>query len=340
MSKRDYYEVLGITKDASDKDIKKAYRDSAKKHHPDKGGDEDKFKEITEAYENLADPDKKAKYDRFGHGQPQGGGFGGGGMGDIFNHMRQQARQQQQRSGQTIRLNIKLTLEEIFTGVEKRLRFDRFSACSDCNGVGGYDVSTCQYCHGTGVITQTIQTPVGIVQNFSTCFHCNGEGETYKNECKTCKGQGVIKKKDDVKIDIPAGVNDGDALVVQGMGNAVKNGTPGDVLVVITQLRHKHFHRVASDLRYIKSLTYPEVILGTSIEVPTIEGKKIKLDVPPHSNNDTILRLRDKGMVPMEGTRGDMHVQINVEFPTEISDEERELLGKIKEIQEKVEIPE
>lgn len=341
-NKRDYYEILGVKRDASDKEIKNAYRNLAKEHHPDIGGDENKFKEISEAYDILSDKDKKANYDRFGH-QSMGGhdGFHRGGMSDIYEMFRRQYsqdRQRQQFRGQTIRLNVKLTLEEIFTGVDKKFRYKKQGVCTNCNGVGGHDVVMCSHCNGSGVLTQIIQTPVGIIQNATMCPHCSGEGQTYKTQCEKCGGNGVVALDDEISISIPAGVNDGDAMSVSGKGHEVKNGQPGDVIVVITQLKHDDFLRISSNLRYVKALPYYEAILGTEIEVPTIDGGKLKLKVPAYSNNETTLRLREKGMTSISGPRGDMLVQIHVNMPDNISDGERELLEKIKEINKKLEI--
>lgn len=344
MSKKDYYEILGVKKDASDKEIKKAYRNLAKEHHPDIGGDENNFKEISEAYGILSDKEKRVNYDRFGHNQPMGGhgGFHKGGMSDMYEMFKKQYygdRQRQQYRGQTIRLNIKLTLEEIFTGVDKRFRYKKHGVCSNCNGIGGHDMKSCGNCNGTGFMTQIIQTPVGVIQNSTMCPHCNGEGQTYKTVCETCHGNGLVQLEDEVSFSIPAGVNDGDAISLSGKGHEIKNGQPGDVIVVITQLKHDNFLRISSNLRYNEELSYYEAILGTDIEVPTIEGGKIKLKVPPYSNNETVLRLREKGMVSITGgPRGDMLVQINIIMPDNITDDERKLLENIKDLNKKLEI--
>jgi molecular chaperone DnaJ len=175
MSKLDYYSILGVEKNATDKEIKKAYRELAKEHHPDKGGDEERFKEISEAYDTLSDPKKKTQYDRFGHGRPTMGGFGG--------------QQRYTAQGQTIRVTVNLTLEEMFSGVNKTFKYNRLDSCKDCDGLGGHDITSCPYCKGTGMITETLNTPFGQIHNTTTCMHCHGQGQTYKEECKTCKGK-------------------------------------------------------------------------------------------------------------------------------------------------------
>lgn len=336
MSKKDYYEVLGLKKGASDKEIKKSFRNLAKEHHPDKGGNDETFKEINEAYEVLKDPDKKANYDKYGHQETNRG------SNDMHSRwserFNQHFNQQNRPVGQNIRLSINITLEEAFTGIDKSFNYKRFNTCNDCKGAGGHDESACPHCNGSGMIREVFQTPVGMVQNVYTCNHCSGSGRTYKTQCNTCKGQGVILTNDNVTINLPTGINDGDSMIINSKGHACKNGDSGSLIVVITILKHVNLLRIASDLRYIKQLTYPEAILGTRIEVPTIEGTVIKLDVPPYSDNETILRLKGKGMTIINNPeRGDYLVQIEVKLPKEINSEEQELLEKLKEIHEKVE---
>jgi molecular chaperone DnaJ len=336
MSKRDYYEVLGLKNGASDKEIKKSYRNLAKEHHPDKGGDANAFKEINEAYEVLKDPDKKANYDKYGH-QTNRGGYN-----DDFvkwgERFRQQFNQQTRPVGQNIRLNIKLSLEEAFNGVNKTFKYNRYDSCNDCKGVGGEDEVTCNVCHGSGIIREVYNTQVGVVQNVYPCNHCGGNGKTYKTQCKTCNGNGVVPINDEVTINIPAGISDGDSMIKYSKGNACKNGDSGNLIIVINVFKHEKFLRVLSDLKYIKEISYPDAILGVKIEIPTIEGTTIKLDVPPYSDNESILRLKGKGMTIVNNTeRGDYLIQINILMPKEISPEERQLLEKIKEIQEKLE---
>ena len=344
MSKRDYYEILGLTKDASDKDIKKAFRSLSKEYHPDKGGDEEKFKEINEAYSILSDSDKKESYDRFGHNQPSGNNYQG--HGDAFEMIRRMQEQFQRQhsqsnhkpTGQSIRLNVKLTLEELFSGVQKTFKYSRQTSCKDCNGAGGHDIINCPHCGGKGITFEVFRTPNGMVQNASQCSHCNGQGKICKIECKTCKGNGVISLHDEVMFTIPSGVNNGDNMIISEKGHAIKNGIPGHLIVVINEEKHNDFICESSDLIYTKHISYPNAILGVNIEVPTIEGVKIKLDIPSYSNNDTILRLKGKGMtIHNTNQRGDMFIKVNVDLPKEVTEEEKELLKNIKEIQEKLE---
>jgi molecular chaperone DnaJ len=343
MSKRDYYEVLGLNKDASEKDIKKSFRSLSKEYHPDKGGDEEKFKEINEAYSILSDSKKKESYDRFGHDEPNNYN-GGNDAFDMIRRMQEQFQQQyrqQTRSkptGQAIRLNVKLTLEEMFTGIDKTFKYNRNISCTDCDGTGGHDITTCSHCNGTGIMYKIFRTPSGMVQEASVCAHCNGQGKTYKTECKKCKGAGIISYKDEITFTIPKGINNGDNMVISEKGHSVKNGIPGDLIIVITEIKHEVFNRYSGDLEYIKIISYEDAILGLNIEVPTIEGNKIKLDIPPYSDNETILRLKGQGMsIHNSNQRGDMYIKVNVKLPKEINDDEKELLIKIKEIKEKLE---
>jgi molecular chaperone DnaJ len=329
MSKKDYYEVLGLKKGASDKEIKKAFRNLAKEHHPDKGGDDSAFKELNEAYEVLKDPDKKAKYDMYGHERTHNTSNNG-----WSHEFHRQTYQQSSPVGQNIRFNVKLTLEEAFSGVDKKFKYQRHNTCKDCKGVGGHDEMECPICKGSGTIREVFNTPVGILQKVFTCEHCSGRGKSYKTQCKTCNGQGVTLITDDVSISVPAGVADGDNLIKNDKGHSCKNGTNGALIIIITILKHDYLYRIASDLRYVKQLSYPEAILGTKIEVPTIEGTTIKIDVPPYCDNDTVLRLKGKGMsIVNQPDRGDYLIQIIIKMPKEISPEERELLEKIKVIQ-------
>ena len=327
MNKRDYYEVLGLKKDASEQDIKKAYRKLAKEHHPDKGGDSEKFKEISESYEVLSDKKRKEEYDMYGHGGNPNQGF------DMYHeHFRQQYRP----TGSNIGITIKVTLEEIFSGVEKTIKYNRLAPCNDCNGVGGHDVCKCDKCGGTGTITKIINTPVGQFRNMEICGSCKGSGESYKTECKSCKGTGVYTVQEEIKVNIPNGVNDGDTIAFYGKGNAIKNGITGHAVIQIKEETHKSFIRYQADLKYVKELSYYDAILGKPIEVNTIDGSIIKIDIPPYSNNSTVLRLRGKGMsVSGNGVRGDLMIHVTVIIPTTITDDEKKLLEQIKEINEK-----
>jgi molecular chaperone DnaJ len=324
----DYYKILGVSNDASKKDIKKAYRELAKEHHPDKGGDEERFKEINEAYDVLSDEKKRAEYDKFGNMSD----FEKFKKGYGFNQKPPQPR------GHNIRMDLSLTLEEIFTGVEKKFKYKHLDFCPDCNGVGGFDVTVCSECDGSGMVTQIIRTPIGIIQQSSTCQACGGIGEKVKTTCTSCEGTGTKLIDDVVEFTLPAGLSNGDGIRIEGKGHAIRNGIPGDVIIVINEIPHKHFIREGSNLIYTKQITYPEAVLGTKIQVPTIEGGEIKISTKPYSNNTSVLRVKDKGLINIgDNKRGKLLIKLDIVFPKKINDEERELLEKLKEIHENVE---
>lgn len=342
MSKKDYYEVLGISKGSSDSDIKKAYRKQSKKHHPDVGGDEELFKEINEAYSVLSDPEKKNNYDRYGHEGNQNNGFGNMNMEDLFRNFGfgggfGQYHHQRVKVGQDLRINIALTLEEILNGVNKTFKYNRNSACTTCNSAGGHNKTTCSVCQGQGSIVQHIRTPMGIMQNIEQCHHCNGDGYTYANTCNTCQGQGIQRSEQEISVDIPAGVIDGTALNYHGMGNAIRGGNSGKLIINITELSHKDYVRNGNDLKYNIKLTYPQLVLGDKVEIPTIDGTTIKIHIPEYSKIGDNLRINGKGMKILNSNgRGDMYISLDVEFPKKISNEEKELLNNLKNINEMV----
>jgi molecular chaperone DnaJ len=308
MSKRDYYEVLGVAKDATDKDIKKAYRKLALKYHPDKNPDDSEaetmFKEIAEANEVLSDPDKRAQYDRYGHDAPRQGGFGGGGMPDMEEFFRQagfggfggRRGPRGPIKGQDLRMKVNVTLEELYEGVEKKFKYKRNTSCGTCDGKGGTDVTTCSTCGGQGQVVQQFHTPMGVMQQVSTCPTCHGEGEVTKNTCGSCHGTGLDEVDEMVEIDIPHSLHENEAMVVEGKGHGVKNGIDGDLVIIITQKQHKDFTRQGNDLRCRLKLKYEQLVLGGEVEVPTIEGGKIKINIPEYSNVGDILRVSNKGM--------------------------------------------
>lgn len=341
MSKKDYYDILGVNKSSNESEIKKAYRKLAKEKHPDVGGDENEFKEIAEAYEVLSNPDKKSDYDTYGHkGKPAGGGYSQN-MDDLFRDFGFGGNFSQNRSrpmfGQDLRINIPLTLEEILNGTNKIIRYNRNGACTSCNGAGGHDISTCPTCHGQGSVVKHIRTPMGIMQSVETCPSCYGQGTTYAVECNVCQGNGVQRGEQEVSIDIPAGILDGNMLQYHGMGNAIKNGSAGKLIVNITEVAHKSYVRNGNDLKYSLKLKYPQLVLGDKVEIPTIDGTTIKINIPEHSKSGDNLRINNKGMKQMNtNARGDMYIVLDVDFPKKISEEERELLNKLKNIEETV----
>lgn len=343
MSKKDYYDILGINKGSNESDIKKAYRKLAKEKHPDVGGNENEFKEIAEAYEVLSNPDKKRDYDMYGHrGKPMNQGFGGMNMDDLFRDFGfggnfSQNNRTRPRFGQDLRINIPVTLEDAFNGITKTIKYNRNGACTSCNSSGGHDITTCPTCQGQGSVVQHIRTPMGIMQNIETCGVCQGLGTTYAVQCNVCQGHGVQRGEQEISIDIPAGIYDGAMLQYNGMGNAIKNGSAGKLIISITEIAHKSYVRNGDDLKYNLKLAYPKLVLGDKVEIPTIDGSVIKISIPEYSKSGDNLRINGKGMKHLQtNDRGDMYIVLDVDFPKKISEEERELLDKLKNIEETV----
>ena len=359
--KRDYYEVLGVDKTASEDEIKKAYRKIAIKYHPDRNpGDkeaEEKFKEAAEAYNVLHDPKTRQQYDQFGFAGPGAGGvfdfsgFGGASMnmddifsmfGDIFGGhgfggFGGGARRPQQHRGSDLRLKVKLTLEEINTGVTKKFKVRKDIVCPHCSGSGaeaGSGKEQCATCHGSGVITHTTQSIFGMMQQQSVCPTCHGEGQVIKNKCKHCGGTGVEKGEEVVEINIPAGVAEGMVVNVPGKGNAGKhNGVAGDIQVFIEEAENDTFIRDGNDLIYNLLLDFPTAALGGEVEVPTIDGTKLKVKLENGTQPGKTLRLRGKGLPAVQGYgsgKGDLVVNISVYIPKTLSREEKELIEKFK----------
>lgn len=362
-SKRDYYEVLGVGKDASADEIKKAYRKLAVKYHPDKNpGDkeaEEKFKEAAEAYSILSDPDKKARYDQFGHagvegagpdfsggfgnlndilneifGSAFGGGFGGGfgGFGGFGGGQRQQQRVYR---GRDIRVRVKLTLEEIAKGVEKEITIEKSVPCTDCNGKGARnssDIKTCPACNGTGQVQRVVNSFLGQTISYSTCQQCGGEGKIISNPCKSCGGTGLVRKRETIKVRIPAGVEAGMQLTLQGQGHAAKNnGINGDLLVVIEEVEHKDLKREGNNLFYTKIISLPEAILGGEVEIPGIDGTyKIKVD--PGTQSGTVVKLKGRGLptVNSYGGTGDLYVKIAVWIPRKLDKDDKAVIESLR----------
>jgi molecular chaperone DnaJ len=359
MSKRDYYEILGVSKSATADEIKKAYRKKAIEFHPDKNpGDkasEEKFKEAAEAYEVLSDDQKRQRYDQFGHagvGGAAGGGFGGGGMNmdDIFSHFgdifgghfgggfsgfggSQRGGGQRVRRGSDLRVKVKLTLAEIATGVEKKIKVKKYVACSHCNSTGaanGSQSTTCNTCHGTGRVTRVQQTILGQMQTASECPTCGGDGKIIKEKCSYCAGEGIVREDEVININIPAGVMEGMQLSMSGKGNAARRGgVNGDLLVLIEEESHPELIRDENDLIYNLLLTVPTAILGGQVEVPTVDGK-VKVTINPGTQPGKVLRLRGKGLpnVNRYGT-GDLLVNVGVYIPENLSKEEKATIEKL-----------
>ncbi len=354
MSKRDYYDILEVSKTASDDEIKKAYRKKALKFHPDKNpGDseaEEKFKEAAEAYEVLRDPNKRSRYDQFGHagvGGAAGGGFGGGGMsmddifsnfGDIFGsafgggfgfggggHSRSSGRRRVRR-GSNLRVKVKLSLKEIAHGTTKKIKVNKYVACESCNGTGaknGGAYSTCQTCHGTGQVTQVTNTILGQMQTSSTCPACGGEGQIITDKCTACYGEGIVKGEEVIEIQIPAGVTSGMQLSMTGKGNAApRGGVNGDLIVLIDEVPHESLERDGINLLYEHYVSFPEAVMGASVEIPTVDGKA-RIKIAPGTQPGKVLRLKGKGLPDVNGYgHGDLLVNINVWVPKTLSKEE------------------
>jgi molecular chaperone DnaJ len=360
MSKRDFYEVLGISRDASQDEIKKAYRKAAIQYHPDKNPDnpeaERKFKECAEAYEVLRDPEKRQRYDRFGHegmrandfsgfqdvndifsafGDIFGGGFGGSIFEEVFTGGRSRGRSRARTgsAGSDLKIRLKLTLEEIAHGADKKLKIKRYMQCSDCSGSGasgsdGY--RRCEYCNGTGEIRQVSRSVFGQFVNIAPCANCGGSGRILSSPCASCDGEGRLQREDTVEVSVPAGVSEGQYLTLRGKGNAGRRGgPPGDLIVVIEEERHTNFIRRNDDVIYDLLVSFPSAVLGGEIEVPTLNGRA-RLKIDPGTQSGRILRMRGKGIRHLNGGGfGDQLVRVNVWVPKKLSQKEKELIKQL-----------
>ena len=334
---KDYYQVLEVEKSASESEIKKSYRKLSKKHHPDVGGNEDKFKEIAEAYETLSDSEKKSNYDRYGHaGKNMGGGnpFSNGfNMSDFMNNFNGGQGMGRQKIGSDISFNIKITLEEVFNGVSKKFKYNRTSACKTCNGEGGTEKQVCDTCNGRGFNVVQQMTPMGNFQAQQTCSRCQGEGRVVKNICKTCNGAGVSYKEETVNVELPRGISENERLKYTGMGNAIKGGIPGSLIIKISILKHNNFEINSNDLKYNLKLSDSQLILGDKVKVPTIEGGEIMVDIPKYSNPGDNLRINKKGLYKLNtDIRGNMIIVLDIKIPNKIEGEELELIKKLKKL--------
>lgn len=360
MAKRDYYEVLGLGKNASGDELKKAYRKLAMKYHPDRNPDdkkaEEKFKEAAEAYEVLNDENKRARYDRYGHaGVDPNAGFGGGGaaggmtMEDIFAQFGDMfsdggggsffgggaQRRSTGERGSNLRIKVALSLEEIAKGVTKKIKVKRQVVCSSCDGSGAKDsssIETCRTCNGAGAIRQVRSTFLGQVATTSVCPTCSGTGKQIKANCNNCRGEGRVYAEDLVEIPIPAGVEDGMQLSMRGKGNAGRRGGPaGDLLISIEEKPHEELQRDGQRVIYDLFLNFADAALGTTVEVPTIDGR-VKIKIPAGTQSGKILRLRDKGLPAVQGRgKGDQLIHVNVWTPRSLSKEETAMLEKLRE---------
>src|SRR6478735_2776750 len=362
MTKRDYYEVLGVSKSASADEIKKSYRKVAMQYHPDRNpGDktaEEKFKEAAEAYEILSDQDRRAQYDRFGHAGVSGNGRGAhpGGMnmddifsqfGDIFGEdifgsffgggggggQRGGGQRSRGTRGSNLRIKIKLNYEEIAKGVNKQIKVKKYVSCSTCAGSGAKDknsIQTCGTCNGSGQVRRVTNTFLGQMQTVTTCPTCNGEGSTVTQKCGACKGEGRVYGEEMVSLDIPAGVQEGMQLSVGGKGNAgERGGGSGDLIVLIEEEQHKELHRDGINVAHELYISFPDAVFGTQVEVPTIDGRA-KIKIPPGTQSGKIFRLKGKGFPSVNSyEKGDQLIHVNVWTPQQVSPEEKAMIEKL-----------
>ena len=350
MSKRDYYEVLGVSKDASNEEIKKAYRKLARQYHPDvnkEAGTEEKFKEVKEAYEILSNEQKRAQYDQFGHAGPQSQGFGGGGFGaedfggfgDIFDMFFGGGRKRDPNApqqGNDLQYTMTIEFEDAIFGKEMDIHIPKEETCDTCHGSGakpGTTPDTCHHCNGSGQLNVEQQTPFGRVVNRRVCHHCQGSGKLIKEKCSTCAGAGRVKKRKKISIKIPAGIHDGQQIRVTGQGEAGINGGPaGDLFVVIQVKEHDFYERDGDNIFCEMPLTFAQAALGDEIEVPTLYGK-VKLKIPAGTQTGRTFRLKGKGAPNLRGyAQGDQLIKVRVITPTNLSEQQKSLLREFNEL--------
>ncbi|NWF89490.1 MAG: molecular chaperone DnaJ [Ignavibacteriaceae bacterium] len=362
MSKRDYYEVLGVDRNASKDDLKKAYRKLAMQYHPDRNPNnkeaEEKFKEAAEAYEVLSDDEKKARYDRFGHEGMRASGTGSPGfndINDIFSHFsdifsggsifddffggssrsRGQKRKTSGSPGSDLRVTLKLTLEEIAKGATKKIKIKKHVKCEQCAGSGaeaGTSTKTCPVCQGSGEVKTVSRSVFGQFVNITTCNNCGGEGSVVDKPCRKCMGDGRVQEEVTVKITVPAGVHEGSYMTMRGEGNSGKrNGPAGDIIVIFQEIPHDYFKREDDDIIYDLIISYPEAVLGADVDVPTLSGKA-RLKIDPGTQPGKLLKMRDKGIKHLNASGyGDQIVRVNIDVPRKINSKERELLKELSE---------
>ncbi len=360
-SKRDYYEILGVNRNATKEELRKAYRKLAMQYHPDRNPNnkeaEEKFKEAAEAYEVLNDDEKKARYDRFGHEGIKGGYspgftdvndifshfsdiFGGSSIFDDFFGGTQRTRTRRRSAGtpgSDLRITLKLTLEEIAAGAAKKVKVKKQIKCDQCGGSGaeaGTSTKTCPVCQGSGEVKSVSRSVFGQFVNITTCSNCNGEGVVVDVPCKKCMGEGRINDESTIKINVPPGVHEGSYMTLRGEGNAgKKNGPAGDIIVVFQELPHEYFMRDGDDIIYNLYISFPDAALGVEVEVPTLNGKAL-LKIDPGTSPGKLLKMRDKGIRHLnQGGSGDQIVRVNIEIPKRLSSKEKELLKELAQSQ-------
>ena len=366
-TKRDYYEVLGVNKNATDDELKKAYRKLAKKYHPDANPDnkkeaEAKFKEVNEAYENLSDPQKRRMYDQFGHNGPQGfggagGPFGGqggyysysasdfgdfGDLGDIFSSFfgggfggrNSSRRNNGPKKGADLNVRMEITFEQAFSGVEKEITISRNEECNTCHGSGakpGTSVTKCSMCNGTGQVRQVQNTILGQMQTTRTCTNCHGTGEVIKEPCETCRGKGTVRKQPKIKIKIPAGIDDGQTVVLRGEGEPGEKGGPkGDLYITVKIKRHSIYTRSGNNVLCEVPITITQATLGAELEIPMVDGTKEKYKIPEGTQTGSKFTIRNKGFKSINSSiQGDFIFTVTVQTPKKLSKEQRDLLTQL-----------
>lgn len=360
MTKRDYYEILSVSKTATYEEIKSSYRKLAMKHHPDKNPGnveaEEKFKELAEAYEVLSDPNKRQRYDQFGHQGVNGGGQGFDNINDIFSHFgdifgnfggrsggsifddffgggSRTSRQEQNNAGSDMKISVKLTLEEIAEGVEKTIKVKTYKTCEKCEGNGaksGSGHTKCTHCNGSGEIRQVSRSVFGQFVNVTLCHACNGEGRIVKEKCPECHGEGRVRTESTIKVQIPAGVAEGNYIPLRGQGNkGIRGGRAGDLYVFIEEAAHKNFVREGDDIYYDLEISVVDAIMGGDFVVPTLSGKA-KLTIEPGTQSGKLLRMKGKGIKTLNGYgRGDQIVRVSVHIPSKLTSKEKELLREL-----------
>jgi len=359
MEKQDYYTILGVSRNAAEEEIKKAYRKLAIKYHPDRNpGDKDaeeKFKQAAEAYEVLKDPEKRSRYDQFGHEGVRSAGFQGfsnieeifrnfgdffsdfGGFGDIFGGSRRASTGGRRHTykGQDLQVTVKLTLEEVLTGVTKKIKMRRLVRCSACSGTGakgGTQKTTCPVCNGAGEIRQVQRTAFGQFVNITPCYNCNGEGQVIRDRCPACAGESLVNHEETIQVKIPAGVSDGNYITLRGQGDAGKyNGYSGDLIVMIEEKEHEYFERHGDDILIDLTISFAQAALGASVEIPVLNGRA-KLEIRQGMQSGKILRMRGRGLPHVNsGRRGDQLVRISIYTPRKLNKRERELFTELLE---------
>ena len=337
-----YYDILGVNKNATQDEIKKAFRRKAVEHHPDKGGSEEKFKEVSEAYEILSDDEKRKNYDRYGkEGNPFGNSGGGGGFEDIFsqfsdifgrgfNHQRRQVRK-----GSSLRVQIQVTLEEVMKGCTKKVKYRRQKPCQPCSGRGGDQIKNCLGCGGSGVKNFTQNTPFGQIVQSGACGNCSGTGKVVSIPCRNCVGSGVINQEDIVDIQLPKGVANGMSLTMEGGGNHLRDGVPGDLQILIEEIKHEFIRREGNDLHIDEWITIPEAVLGSRKSINIIDGK-LNIEIQPGCESGKVYTFAGKGtpILNQNGNvygNGSLYVKVNVKIPKKVTDNEKIIYQKLQE---------